>query len=734
MALTARIIRLIAGLLAGCSLFAAGVPVSAQSGPSEDVELEADQLTYDAETGEVRALGRVQLVRQGYRLLAGEIRYNERTGAAVAVGAVEMVTPTGERIFAPRIELNEQLRTAFIEDFRLLLADGSQLAAASGEHDDGEGRSTLNKAVYSPCEVCKDDPNASPIWQIKAVRVTHDRNKKRLYYKNASLEVFGVPILWAPYFSHPDSTIDKATGFLPLQFKRRNELGVMVSVPYYHVIDDTQDFTITPTLTSREGAVLAGEYRKHFKDARLEVDGSITWSDTVLIDQPPGLPPIFIETGDREVRGHVRGSGYIIHDENWRSSFSGAWTSDDTYMRRYDFSDLDTLVSEYKLEGFFDRSYISARTIGFQGLRREDITGLTGHALPLIDAEYVSDFKPLGGTIRVRGNAMSIFRTNGLDTQRLSLSATWDRRWITPKGFVVDAGALVRSDYYNTSDLDRPDDPAFGGTVDRDARFLTRFSTRVAWPLVRTGKTGTHTLEPVVELVVSPERGAIEDLVNEDSRAFELNELNLFGAERAPGYDLWEEGSRITYGLNWRYDGADITTDMLFGQSVRITGDANQFPTGTGLEGVTSDFVGHTRIQYKNWLDFEHRYRLSDEDLAVRRNEIALGVTRQGWGVTANYLFLDRELAQGVNEFINREDREEVQLSAYLNLTDHWRISGLTIQNLTDGRATIQYGGELMYRDECLELAVEVRENFTIDRDFDPGTAILFRIKLRNLG
>lgn len=728
--------------VAATALFAVTAPTVAQKTDFKatveadaNILMEADELTYDAEAGIVRAIGRVNLKRDGFELLAGEITYNQKTGEAVASGAVELKAPGGERIFAPRLTLNEQLKTALIEDFQLLFLDNSRAAAASGTYDEETKRSTLNRAAFSPCDVCDEDGNDTrPIWQIKAVRVIHDRGKRRLYYKNAYLEMFGVPVLWAPAFSHPDSTVDRQSGVLAPRFKLRDELGVMVSVPYYFAISEDKDATVTPSITTREGVVLAGEYRQHFGFGQFQIGGSVTNTDREQIIQIPGERSQIVPIDGREWRGHLEAKGVFNHGPNWRSSFDLAWTGDDTYLRRYDFSNLDTLISEYRLEGFFGRSYVSARTIGFQGLRLEDNGGLTGHALPLIDAEYVSNFKPLGGTIKVRGNAVSIFRSEGLDTQRASASAKWSRRWILPSGIIADAETLVRGDFYHVTDRDLPDDPAFAGDVDEDGRILTRGTARFSWPLFSTADRGTYTIEPIVEVTVSPELGARAGLVNEDSRAFELNELNLFSAERAPGYDLWEEGSRITYGVSWRYDGTDISADVLFGQSIRLSGDANQFPAGTGLEGAYSDFVGHTRITYKDWLDLEHRYRLDDGSLAFRRNEYEVGVRFEKWGFTADYLYLDRDLGRGNGEFINREDREELQLAGYVQLSKNWRLSGLTIQNLTDGRDTVQYGGELMFKNECLEFAIEIRENFTIDRDFNPGTSVLFRLKLGNLG
>jgi len=726
----------IKGFAAAC-LFgstALTAPVLAQEADTkaEKVDFEADQISYDADTGEILALGRVLLKRDGYTLRAGEVRYNEKTGEAKASGAVELTAPNGDRILAPHIDLSDSLKRAFVEDIRLIMSDGAQVAAASGERNDNE--TTLEKAVYSPCKVCADGSGKQPLWQIKAVKVTHDREKRRLYYKNASLEILGIPVMWTPYFSHPDPTVDRASGLLPMDIQTTRNLGFVIGVPYYHVFSDSSDATITPTYTSKEGLLVEGEYRKHLGFGQFEVDGSITYADER--DDVTNDP-----TGDKEFRGHIGSFGQFNHSKRWRSTYRLNWASDDTYLRRYDISDADTLISEYLLEGFYGRSYVSARTIGFQGLRIEDIAGKTAFALPLIDAEYIPNFHPLGGTLKLRGNALALHRTDGLDTQRVSLSANWQKRWITPKGFVIDADALVRTDAYNLDDADQPDDVAFAGTFGSTSgsewRNLARVTGTVTWPLVKFTEGGSHTIEPIAEITVSPRRGTPDNIVNEDSRAFELNDLNLFSPERASGYDLWEEGSRLTYGLRWRFDDTDWTTDVMVGQSWRLSGTDLVFADGAGLEGDVSDLVGRTLITYKGWLDFEHRYRVDEQTFAVRRNEINVAMSNEKRGLTLGYLKLDRDL-----NFINREDREEIRASAFYQIKQNWRLSGGFTHRLTgaviDGVAEksggVEYDVGVSYTNECIDLGLKVRKTFTRDRDVEPGTSILFRLKLKNLG
>jgi len=699
------------------------------------IDLSADQITYNAETGVVRAVGRVFISRNGYILEAGEVLYNEKTGDAEAFGAVMLTTPAGDKVFAPRMKLEDALNRAFVEDIRLLMTDGSQVRAVSGSRDADAGLTTMERAVYSPCKICEaENGDKQPLWQIKAVKVVHNKEKRRLYYDDAVLEILGIPVLWTPKFSHPDPTVDKASGILPLDIRTTRNLGFYAAVPYYHVFNDSIDATITPIITSKEGLILGGEYRQHIGAGKFSFGGSITRTDARDANN--------IVTGEKEFRGHITSNGSFNHSNVWRSSYKLNWASDDTYLQRYDISFADTLVSEYKLEGFWDRSYFSARTIGFQGLRIEDISGETGYALPLIDAEYIPKFKPLGGTISLRGNALSLYRTSGQDTQRVSVSANWQRRWISPKGFVLDADALLRSDLYNVNDADLADEVAFGGTFGGTAsgsewRNLARVTGTVTWPLVKFTKSGSHTIEPILELTLSPRSGTPDNIVNEDSRAFELNDLNLFSPERASGFDVWEEGSRLTYGMRWKFERGDLQTDVLVGQTWRIDSTPVVLENGAGLEGEFSDIVGRTTVSYKNWVDFEHRYRLDEKNFAFLRNEVDVVFGDESKNLRVGYFKLDRGLS-----FINREDREEIRASGFYKIAENWKLFGSFSRRLTgavkndipEGQGNIEYSIGVAYQNECIEVGVTLRETYTRDRDIEPGTSILFRLKLTNLG
>lgn len=712
---------LVAALMGFSVLTSASAVAQDDSINLDDIEFTADRLVYDQDTGQVRALGNVEVHKDGYSLLAGEVTYNEKSGVVEAIGAVTLIDPAGHKLIAPKITVRNSLKDAFIEDVRLLLADGSQIAGFKAERVASKGLTTLDRAVYSPCKVCVGDSDDDPLWQIKAVRVTHDQNKKRLYYDSAFLEVLGLPVMWVPYFSHPDPTVDRANGLLPVEIYQLPEMGVVLALPYYHSFSPSKDMTIKPIFNSKENPVLAAEYRQHFGVGQFDLNGSITYTDE--------RDELNLVTGRNEFRGHFFSTGKFKHSDRWRSSYQINWASDDTYMRRYGFSREDSLMSDYTLEGFFGRSYFSTKTIAFEGLRIEDIRGLTGFAIPLIDAEYIPKYKLFGGTFTAKANALALHRFEGLDTRRLSASAEWQRHMVFTNGFVVEAEALIRGDLYNIGDADRPDDPAFGGTNGTEARSLARVSANLSYPLIKYGSDNSQMLEPIIEITLAPNVRTSNIISNEDSRAFELNDLNIFSSDRTSGLDLWESGSRLTFGLRYHYEGDDFNFSVMGGQSWRKNARNDLFVPGTGLEDNYSDFIGRYELNYKDWIDISHRFRLDHKTLSIKRNEVNAVFGPSNIRLRLGYLRLNRQL-----NFINQEDREELRADLLYKLNDKWNFQGSAIENLTHGIKGVEYGFGLNYNDECFEFSVQFTERFTKDRDIEPGSSIMFRFKLLSLG
>ncbi len=688
------------------------------------IELSAANLVYDQISGDVTARGNVFIERNGYTLEADTVYYNELTGIVRAVGNVRIIDPDGNILLLDEVELTSNLREGFVSNVRFILSDGSRLAARDGQRMIGR-QTTLNFAAFTPCQmVCVrgERVKKNPQWQLKAVRVVHDAEKRRLYYKDAFLELFGVPILYLPYLSHPDPTVERASGFLAPEIAQRRETGVALSLPYYFAISPSMDATLTPILTTKEGLVLAGQFRRRLAIGQIQFDGSGTYVDERDINN--------VKTGKNDFRGHFFATGEFTHSDVWRSHYQFNIASDDTYLRRYGFSKLDTLTSEFQSEGFYGRSYVSLRSLWFQGLRVEDIQGLTAYALPMIDYSFVGKPDKRGGVIRANVNALALHRSAGMDTRRLSTSSSYSIPYTNDLGQVFRLSANMRFDAYDIRDSSRPDIPVFAGIDGSKTRFLPHLTGSFRWPFIKIGATQVQTFEPIFSFVVARKGGNPPEISNEDSRTFELTDTNIFSENRFPGIDRFESGSRLNYGGKWSLQGDGMDLALMVGQSFRFNDDITIFPDGTGLSGNFSDFVGRFDIGLGDYIDFAHRFRLDKDTFRVRRNEIDIIFGNgEPFSMTVSYFQLNRNRqAEGI------QDTEEIRMSVRYRVRKNWTIFGDITQNLTNGRDAIAHGIGVLYRDECIDFSLFWQRSFTQDRDIVPGSSIQFRIRLKHLG
>ncbi|MEC8204879.1 MAG: LptA/OstA family protein, partial [Pseudomonadota bacterium] len=156
------------------------------------VLMQADEINYDEELKTVVAKGKVEIVQGERTLLADTVSYNQKTDTVSASGNIVLHEPSGEVIFAEFVELTEELKNGVIERIRVLLEDESRFAANSAVRRDGN-KTLMKRAVYSPCRLCEENPDAPPLWQLKAERVEHDQEDRKIRYKDVFLEMWGVP-------------------------------------------------------------------------------------------------------------------------------------------------------------------------------------------------------------------------------------------------------------------------------------------------------------------------------------------------------------------------------------------------------------------------------------------------------------------------------------------------------------------------------------------------------------
>ncbi|MEM1345926.1 MAG: LPS assembly protein LptD [Pseudomonadota bacterium] len=698
-----------AALVALALLLAAPAPAQTPDiDPDQPVTLLADRVEYDSDAGQVIAIGNVEVFFGQRTLTAARIVYDDNTRRIAAEGDIVLRDEDGTTIFADEADLDADLRDGLIKGAKALLDQQAKLAAVEGQRVD-DRYNILNKVTYSPCDVCSDEP--TPLWRIRARRVIHDQEDNVVHYESARLEVFGVPVLWTPYFSHPDPTVDRATGFLSPSLSTSTNYGYGLKTPFYWAIDDRTDVTLTPFITNETNPVGLFEFRRAFANGDLRVAGSLTQADFTGEDAIQG---------NLDTQGRFRNQGI---DWGWDIQA----VTDDDYLRFYDLSSESRLTSEiyarsYTREGFFDLA-----AVRFQSLRVGETPGLIPLALPDFEARRDLADDLGGGRLALFGSARALRRNNdGLDSERIGLGLDWSRQEILPIGLALTGFAEVRADVFRTSDRTTP------GPDDTTFRFAPLAGVEARFPLVAEGVVAgtpvSHVIEPIAQAIVAPFATNDAAIANEDSLITEFDELNLFDTNRFSGSDRVEEGPRLDLGLRYALlSSGPVGIDASVGRSLRFE-DSPDFTAGSGLREAQSDWVAGWSLRYDPYLSVRQRLRFGGDDNSLTRNAVSISTGIARARLTADYVFLAADSGTGVDE-----DREEIAANVFFGLTPEWSVTG-NIRHDIERDALVEFGGSVRFANECCTLRAFVRRNFTATTNAPASTSFGVEVELLTLG
>ncbi len=674
-----------------------------QPKPDLPVALVADQVEYDTGSGIVTATGSVEVYYGERTLTADKIVYDSNTGRINAEGQIVLRDASGATVFADFAELDDDLREGLVRGARSVMGDHVKLSATEARRIDGRFN-TLTKAVYSPCKVCEADP--TPLWRIRARRVIHDEAERIIHYEDATFDVMGVPIAWLPYFSHPDPTVDRASGFLVPTFRQSSVTGYGAQIPYYWVIDDYSDLTVSPLITTGDGLVGVAQYRRNFDAGDFSIGGSLTRDDY---------------EGPQEFHGHIEAKGDFALVSDYRWGFDAIAATDKGFLRRYDFSDDDRLTSEFYLRRYAEDGFFDMTAVYFQSLRDDEPSGQIPVALPDFDARHDLPGFLGGGDLGFFASSAVLLRGQGVDTGRISLGADWERQEIIPSGVLLRGFAEVRGDFFVVDEFSGVDNAT-------DLRLAPLAGIEARYPLIYDSSGGvTHVLEPIAQAVVSPYGINEADIPNEDSLVTEFDETNLFDSSHFTGIDAFEEGPRFNLGMRYEMmspQGLDF--DASAGRVFRFR-SADEFTDGSGLSETASDWVGAWSASYDPYVTVRQRVRITD-GFELTRNEVGAEFDFGRVDFAGSYIFLESDPAIDAPE-----DREEARGSARFWLDRNWSLLGNMRRDLQN-HEFVEIGGGIAFINECCEIDFFVKRDFTESDDAPASTSVGVRIKLFTLG
>ncbi|WP_324739943.1 LPS assembly protein LptD [Tsuneonella sp. CC-YZS046] len=714
-----------------------GDPAAARQ-PAQPIAFEADQVEFNSNTNVVTASGEVILRRGDQLVEADSVSWNRDTGRIVANGDIRFTDEDGNKLYTESLELTDELRAGAMSSLLIVFAEGGRLAAQAGDRADS-GTVTLTDAAYSGCAVVNPQGcEKKPSWRVLARRVVYDPDQKKVRFYDATLELFGLPLVPLPGLSvNTDGRAN--SGLMIPSLGLSNSNGLEVSETYYMRLANNRDLALTAFGYSKTAPMARARYRALTENGAYQLTGYITRSSRIGVGSEPGSGGND-NSATKDWRGYFAGNGRFQIDPQWSVTASVRVASDRTFLRRYDISRDDRLRSTIEAERIDDNSYLSIAGWATQTLRVDDRQGLVPLALPVIDYRRRLAGPVLGGRVELQANSLAITRFNGQDTRRAFASARWDMRRITTWGQEITLTALVRGDIYHSDENSTTATAIYRGNEGWEARGVGIAAVDVKWPLLGSFLGGTQVLTPRVQIVATPR---IRNLAvpNEDARAIDLEDSNLFALNRFPGYDRVEEGVRFTYGIDWQLDRPGWRIKSRVGQSYRLTDEETILPDGTGLSGRFSDFVGRTEIRFRDFVSLTHRFRVDKDSLAVRRNEFDATVGSKKTYIEVSYLRLNRDISSEIEDL---QDREELRLAGRVAIGPYWSLFGAGVFNLTDRKEDPKFTSDgfealrtrlgVAYQDDCLELGVTWRRDYQAIGDARKGNTFQVYFALRNIG
>ncbi len=736
------------------------------------IYLEADTLTNDEATQILTAEGSVEGRYQDRTLRADSVVYNLETGQVIASGNVVLVQADGSSQYADKLELSNELEAGTATGFVARLPNGAVTAArfvARGK----DGEMELYNAYYTACKTCAEKPN--PSWRIKARQVTQDEGSRTVQYRDATFELFGLPVFYTPFLAHPDPSADRASGILTPFAGYSQSTGFNAKVPYYWAIDDYTEATITPHVYSKVNPLVEYQFARQFHTGRIEVDGSFTYgsafdgdgnsfNDPTLFTNPE-LAPL-----GKRWRSHFFAKGLFAPSDFWTYGFGLQFTTDDNYLARYSLDEQRKTQGLYEGEslrntsqafiiGQDDNTSVTVSSVGFQGLRdriaeRADgrftvatsDDGLLPILAPRVELEHYINDPVVGGRLKASSNITVLTRKTGSDYTRATAALDYSKSWVAPGGVEVKPFGNIRTDYIAIgadSDINpNVEDPDF-------SRVLGQAGVDIRYPFIKVGDKVDWTLEPRVQVTQSFGDAKLEEFsvgaVNEfaeDAGNADLDGALLWQSNKSSGFDFWQEGTRIDVGgsvaANW---GTRSSAEIFAGQSFSsgsngtaidgLSSANGGFLLGSGLEGKQSDIVGEATLQLGRLVKSQTRVRYNEDTKDFTRIDSQLNLKTKWVSAGARYFKLN-DASRQLNTTVGAPP-EEISGNVRLRLTDNWSTSFQANHDLDAGR-TRTMGLGLRYKDDCTLIEILYSRNAFSNDAVRNQKGIGIRLSLLTLG
>jgi len=647
-----------------------------------EIIINADQIKVIDNENKIKANGNILIESEDFLSSSDEFIYDKEKGIFNASGNIIIRDKLKNYYYFDELISDKQFDTAIGTNASIRLNEGERIVGKKFSRTKAS-INQIDNASYTPCLQKNYIIKNCPGWKINAKKVIHDEEKQNVYYEGATLSILNIPILYSPYFSHPDPTVKKRSGILMPNISSDNNLGTSFSLPYFYNISSNYDLTFTPTLQSKADDYYSINYRHLTNNHKLNIDSSISNDES--------------NTGTKNhlfINGNVK-NPYGKFDYKIETS------NNDTYLRKNHINEQTILTSGLYFTKEMENSYMDFSSYAYKHLNNSTKQKWE-YVYPNINYDIYNYKDPIYGfEWKIDNSLLNYKDINKNFNQQLSTEVLSRRIYISnDTGLKFENIIQNRLIYFNNSKNNF-----------NQFRVFPQLSSKISLPLSKVSSDRTEILEPIIMPILAP----FNNYANDQS----ISNSNIFSLNRETSLSQWESGPRINYGINWLIRENNLTINTSIGQSARI----NQKSNTDSLDDVSNYFIGNT-FDFGDIGYVKTDITIDKKDLYLKDNNINTSVElgKIKFGFDYDY------------ETLNKiKTSEQISIGAKVDFVKNTDLI-LSIRKdlMTDKSIGNAIG--LYFENDCLAINFDYFRDFTVVDDIKNSRGFSFNITLKPFG
>jgi len=699
-------------------------------------KVSSDKMVYYKNKDLIETFGSSQFEDGKIILTANNFKYDIEIKTIEAIKNVVLVDEEKNKYLFSFFKYFENEEKGFGDNMKAYLNDGSYLESETGQTNNKTEITKLNQAKYTTCSnIIDKNNNFCPTWSMKSSSTTHDKKKKKIIHKNAFLRIKNIPVLYSPYFSHPDPSVKRQSGFLPPLIKTISDLGRTFRAPYFWAISEDKDLTLTPVYYFDEKHSLLGSYRQAFNKSflqvetgysggykRLEKTGRTKGSRNYLFADYQGTKDNFL-FGSNEINLKIQ----RVSQTNFLRS-----NKINTDLFKEDIRNLENTIN---LNTFGGRKRLSVRAGIFENLGVNDSSKYT---------YYLPD-----GTFSYNENRLKNFNIN-FNSYFQGKKFSKNQKQFKIRNLIsadskqiinnqIGTGTTLRTNFFNKNIYNR--NVSNQKENDNIDNYFT-VALDNSLPFAKFSKKTYQTITP--KIFAKYTSGTQLNALNNNKI---LNYSDIFSMNRTNNLDLPETGFSVGHGIDYNLKRKKDDNSILFSTNTGIgqvlrTSRQDKMPNKSSLNNKSSDFAGFLKFDIfgdnnelkinnsdkisfvsdfiKNQLSFNYDYNLSNDFNDLNRNSFNLSGTYKK--LYSSITFEEK------NKYIGNETALMYDAKKLFHENYYLRLNGK--RNLQTNSSEY-HNLSINFENDCLTSALTLSREFYTDRDIKPAKTLIFSIIIK---